>query len=235
MSLVMSAAPFDNENTYTPEINKKHSSHNKTQKKISAHRSVDQAKVNSVLQSIHSASNDMHDENEMGDFSPPSPPVSSGVEKTRDVRESPTMNLMQEQGGGRGAVGSSADANENDDRRLDVNTYETNYASHAERDDYYKQYVPNYSASNNHQTATPSPSSINRPYYTNSSQQPTMGSLTGDQNVLLEKLNYMIHLLEEQQEEKGGSVAEEVILYSFLGIFVIFLVDSFTRIGKYKR
>ena len=45
----------------------------------------------------------------------------------------------------------------------------------------------------------------------------------------------MIHLLEEQQDERLGSVTEEVILYSFLGIFVIFLADSFTRIGKYKR
>ena len=56
-----------------------------------------------------------------------------------------------------------------------------------------------------------------------------------DPNVLLEKLNYMIHLLEEQQDEKIGSVTEEVILYSFLGIFIIFLVDSFTKVGKYKR
>jgi hypothetical protein len=56
-----------------------------------------------------------------------------------------------------------------------------------------------------------------------------------DPNVLLEKLNYMIHLLEEQQDEKVGSVTEEVILYSFLGIFIIFLVDSFTKVGKYKR
>ena len=53
--------------------------------------------------------------------------------------------------------------------------------------------------------------------------------------ILLEKLNYMIHLLEEQQDEKVGSVTEEVILYSFLGIFIIFLVDSFTKVGKYKR
>ena len=64
----------------------------------------------------------------------------------------------------------------------------------------------------------------------------TAPNTTGvDPNVLLEKLNYMIHLLEEQQDEKIGSVTEEVILYSFLGIFIIFLVDSFTKVGKYKR
>ena len=63
------------------------------------------------------------------------------------------------------------------------------------------------------------------PYYTQMSNK--------DQ--LLEKLNYMIHLLEEQQDEKTGHVMEELILYSFLGVFLIFIVDSFARAGKYKR
>jgi hypothetical protein len=52
---------------------------------------------------------------------------------------------------------------------------------------------------------------------------------------LLEKLNYMIHLLEEQQDDKTGHVLEEIVLYSFLGIFIIFIVDSFARAGKYIR
>jgi hypothetical protein len=45
----------------------------------------------------------------------------------------------------------------------------------------------------------------------------------------------MINLLEEQQDEKTNNVTEEVVLYSFLGIFIIFVVDSFARIGKYVR
>jgi hypothetical protein len=45
----------------------------------------------------------------------------------------------------------------------------------------------------------------------------------------------MISLLEQQQDEKTNNVTEELILYSFLGIFVIFLVDSFVRVGKYVR
>ncbi len=49
------------------------------------------------------------------------------------------------------------------------------------------------------------------------------------------KLNYMISLLEEQQDERTNHVTEEVVLYSFLGIFVIFVVDSFVRVGKYVR
>jgi hypothetical protein len=53
--------------------------------------------------------------------------------------------------------------------------------------------------------------------------------------LLLDKLNYMINLLEEQQDEKTNNVTEEVVLYSFLGIFIIFIVDSFARVGKYVR
>jgi high-affinity K+ transport system ATPase subunit B len=51
----------------------------------------------------------------------------------------------------------------------------------------------------------------------------------------MKKLNYMITLLEQQQDEKTGNTTEEVILYSFLGIFIIFIVDSFARVGKYVR
>ena len=50
-----------------------------------------------------------------------------------------------------------------------------------------------------------------------------------------EKINYMIHLLEEQQKEPTKHITEEFILYTFLGIFVIYIVDSFARVGKYIR
>lgn len=52
---------------------------------------------------------------------------------------------------------------------------------------------------------------------------------------MFDKLNYVIHLLEEQQDQRTNTVAEDVVLYSFLGIFVIFVVDSFTKVGKYVR
>ena len=67
--------------------------------------------------------------------------------------------------------------------------------------------------------------------YLNQMDQPS----GGNKDQLLEKLNYMIHLLEEQKDEKTGHVMEEVILYSFLGVFIIFIVDSFARAGKYTR
>ena len=57
----------------------------------------------------------------------------------------------------------------------------------------------------------------------------------GSNDILLKKLNYMINLLEDQQDEKTENVTEEVVLYSFLGIFIIFVVDSFARVGKYVR
>lgn len=78
--------------------------------------------------------------------------------------------------------------------------------------DYYKQYVPYFNQPGSNTT-----SNVN------------------NRDQLLEKLNYMIHLLEEQKDEKTGHVMEEVILYSFLGVFIIFIVDSFARAGKYTR
>jgi len=52
---------------------------------------------------------------------------------------------------------------------------------------------------------------------------------------LMEKLNYMIHMLEEQQDENTSNITEELILYMFLGVFVIFIVDSFSRSKSYER
>jgi hypothetical protein len=71
----------------------------------------------------------------------------------------------------------------------------------------------------------------NSPYYSR------MGISNNNNNndKYMEKLNYMIHLLEEQQYEKTSNITEEFLLYSFLGIFMIFVVDSFSRTAKYTR
>lgn len=66
----------------------------------------------------------------------------------------------------------------------------------------------------------------NKPYYSQS---------INDNSKLMEKLNYMIHLLEQQQYEKTSNMTEEFILYVFLGVFVIFTIDSFNKAGKYVR
>ena len=72
----------------------------------------------------------------------------------------------------------------------------------------------------------------NKSYYNHANYQPPISS---NDDVLLQKLNYMISLLEDQQDEKTAHVTEEVVLYSFLGIFIIFIADTFVRAGKYVR
>ena len=78
-------------------------------------------------------------------------------------------------------------------------------------EDYYRQHVPYFDG-------------VGMP------QQPGNGN-----EEILNKLNQMLYLLQEQQEVRTSSVTEEIILYSFLGVFVIFVLDSFARAGKYVR
>jgi len=76
---------------------------------------------------------------------------------------------------------------------------------------YYKQYVPYNKMSND------------------------LSSVGANSDELIEKLNYIVHLLEEQHNERTEHVTEELVLYCFLGVFIIFVVDSFARAGKYTR
>tara|TARA_X000000368_G_scaffold173825_1_gene137051 strand:- start:8741 stop:9388 length:648 start_codon:yes stop_codon:yes gene_type:complete len=68
--------------------------------------------------------------------------------------------------------------------------------------------------------------------FTNYSQSQ---SLNYDNKQLISKLDYIIHLLEEQHNEKTNHITEELILYLFLGIFIIFVLDSFAKASKYIR
>ena len=61
------------------------------------------------------------------------------------------------------------------------------------------------------------------------------GNMSGTNAALIEKLNYIIHMLEEKKEEKTGHVIEELVLYCFLGVFIIFVVDTFTRAANVGR
>ena len=70
--------------------------------------------------------------------------------------------------------------------------------------------------------------------YTNVSHPMFYRGVEDNREKMMEKLNHLIHLLEEQQDEKTN-ITEEFILYCFLGIFVIFTVDSFTKAAKYIR
>ena len=71
------------------------------------------------------------------------------------------------------------------------------------------------------------------PYYNQSSDDMTPNGANKDE--LLEKLHQIIFMLEEHKNNKNANSTEEIILYFFLGIFIIFIIDSFARVGKYVR
>lgn len=68
---------------------------------------------------------------------------------------------------------------------------------------------------------------LGKPYYANN--KPAGG------DSVMQKLNHITHILEDLQMERTSNITEELILYTFLGVFVIFVVDSFARVGKYHR
>lgn len=231
MSLAMYAAPFnDNSNNLNNSmnenqdnlINQKRQMHNKTQKRYPK-EGFDTKKVNSVLETIHNNSTTDDDDNNLGDFNPPPMPDSSGVNKTNATEES--MNMSSEKNDLMfRTLGRAPQPNYEGGDNLDLNDYKV-YGDNKSVEEYYKKILPGYN---------PNKNPINRPYYnTNYINQTTDTSSSPD--VLIQKLNYMINLLEEQQDEKTNNVTEEVVLYSFLGIFIIFVVDSFARVGKYIR
>lgn len=224
MSLAMYAAPFDNpsneiSNNKNMHNNKK-STHNKTQRKHTKY-DMDNNKVNTVLEEIHNNSTE-DDENHLGDFNPPPIPDSAGVSKTIATEQTNALNkhknieMLS-------MMGNTPQPNTPTDEGYFLNSYNNNQDNHKSADEYYKKILPGYDSYRQN---------INKQYYTNNthSAKPSV-----DQDILLQKLNYMIHLLEEKQDEKTNNVMEEVILYSFLGIFIIFVVDSFARVGKYVR
>jgi len=101
------------------------------------------------------------------------------------------------------------------------------FTSYDNVDDMYKRFMPDYEKRY--------PNSQHNMPYRATTEQPNTDNTESANTLLLEKLNYMINLLEEQQDDRTHNVTEEVILYSFLGIFIIFIVDSFVRVGKYVR
>jgi hypothetical protein len=85
----------------------------------------------------------------------------------------------------------------------------------------------------NYNSSKSSLSNYNESYNTTSYNNENSGNF--DNNKLLTKLNYIIHLLEEQHNEKTNHITEELILYLFLGLFILFVLDSFARASKYQR
>jgi hypothetical protein len=224
MSLAMYAAPFDensnNNNDSDNYLNKKRQTHNKTQKKYPK-ENFDTEKVNSVLEKIHNEQKTDDEKNNLGDFNPPPKPESSGVNKTISTEQ--MMNMTNQNDLMFRTLGRAPQPNYQGGNDLDLNDY-TNYGDNKSAEDYYKKVLPGYSPSRN---------PVNKLYHNISSNMSS--NEAPSQDILMQKLNYMISLLEDQQDEKTNNVTEEVILYSFLGIFIIFIVDSFAKVGKYVR
>jgi hypothetical protein len=225
MSLAMFAASIDDNSNITLPNNMDNSDnilnqkrHKRTQRKYPKIENFDTNKVNSVLQKIHD--NLDNDEDEKDNFNPPPNPESAGVQKTIPKTESfvPLGSSSQ-------FIGKSPSPNYEGGDDLDLNDYK-NYGDNKTAEEYYNRVLPGYKNSVN-----------NRPYYNfhYNSQYNNDKNNSNSQDILLQKLNYMISLLEDQKDEKTDNVTEEVILYSFLGIFIIFIADTFVRAGKYVR
>lgn len=240
MSLAQTAAPFNenndvfnNFNTETPVAVKRQTiSHNKTQKKNhydapnqQINQQINPEKVNSVLDSIHKKYNTEDNNNSMGDFKPLAKPISVGTMRTEGKENmsnlSPNMN-------------SSSIPQPTQDDDIELQNLSNSFMNDEQVQQYYKKLGQNYNPIKNNQSQT------NQNYHMQSKMQNMNTNLDShsdsySQQVLIDKLNYMINLLEEKQDERTNNVTEEVVLYSFLGIFIIFIVDSFARVGKYVR
>lgn len=113
-----------------------------------------------------------------------------------------------------------------------------------EQSEYTKQYrAPNYDAimmSNSANADSNTDSSMLLSKIPSQNEKNSVDSVktyyhSGSNDELMTKLNYLIHLLEDQKDEKVGSITEELVLYCFLGVFIIFVLDSFVKVGKYVR
>tara|TARA_B100001287_G_scaffold52554_1_gene41404 strand:+ start:3784 stop:4452 length:669 start_codon:yes stop_codon:yes gene_type:complete len=176
--------------------------------------------------------NEDPDERKYKDYSAPSPELTDNIYETSldgslgDFPPKPTSVSNEKK-----EVVKTQDVTiTEEDEDVDVNTYKllgngSDENDHAEFE--YQQYLKSYK----NWGLPGNPYNQNRPN-NNSGKAAANANVNED---LLKKLNYMIHLLEEQKDEKTNNVTEEVILYVFLGIFIIFIVDSFSKSGKYVR
>jgi hypothetical protein len=163
------------------------------------------SRVNDLLNKLTSSSDD--DNNKMGDFKPLSPPEINVKGDYNDDTEI-KQYIPSMPTFARGAASSN------------ILGEMKNYGAN----DIHSQSLSNYNKSYD---------STNSPYYAKMGISANKSSSTDTQ--LMEKINYMIHLLEANQHEKTENITEEFLLYTFLGVFVIFVVDSFARAGKYTR
>jgi len=233
MSLLVTASPLDDEYSMNNNdlINRKKQSNNnikqnKTQKRrffdsdLSQNQKetfINNEKVNSVLASIHKGYIDEDDEDT---FKPIISP--SQTQQTQQHQQTQKQNNKKTNEGMSNydnLVPQPIEQNE-----MELQKLESNYMNDEEVERYYKKLLPGYTELNNIKRYPNSNDNMSRKIQNNHFDNP-----------MVDKLNYIINLLEEQQDQKTNNVTEEVILYSFLGVFIIFIVDGFTKVGKYVR
>jgi hypothetical protein len=205
MSLAFNAASFEDSNEDL--IQKKRQAHNKTQKQYPKDK-FDAEKVNSMLHQMQKQElSGTTKYNDGSKYNENKYNNDAGSDLGDFVPQTQQMLSPPQSAGVARTLKNVDSINQSD---LDANNLDQNYGN---AEEYYKRVL-------NHQTQ-----SYDQPI-TNGSGKP---------DALMQKINYMINLLEEQQDERTNNVTEEVVLYSFLGIFVIFVVDSFVKVGKYVR
>lgn len=158
-------------------------------------------------------------DNNLGDFEPLAPPASMSSERIKNAPDAYSSDDLNNSNGS--VSNSNSTALDIGNETNTTHDLDQNFMTEEQSKQYYRKLMGNY----------PPPSSATP---IASLSAPTQISNDGNDPVIT-KLNYLIGLMEEQQAEKTDSVVEDIVLYSFLGVFIIFIVDSFVRVGKYVR
>ena len=186
-------------------------------------------KINMLLKTLQEM--DDEDASNLGTFNPPPKPLSSGVNKTTDVVDNPMSNVAEHNQPIK-AVTSTQPG-------LELNNLKYTYPEPSNVETYYRKYLPSYphgTSEGYSNKGSDSKDSSKQAIPIPSNTDHVEGHYRGYvDKTLTDKINYMIHLLEDKQDVKSNSRMEELGLYCLLGIFTIFLVDSFSRVGKYVR
>ena len=206
MSLALYAAEFNEDPDKDKLIEKKRQSFKRRIGMTNKMNKKPSRKAALTLNAIHSNLEDVESEEKgLAEFNPIEPPESSGVEKTKERSSEEFRNKKHNNEGFESMFEENGDEENGDEE----NVYATQY---------YNQYIP--------------PAHLNFQPGNEKSNKEKENIVDKD---LDEKLNYLIELIEQQKGEKTDNITEEILLYGLVGIFVIYVVDSFITIGKYKR
>ena len=167
----------------------------------------DNNKSNNKVQAMLQKIHESDESDDDNNYQPIQPPSSAGIERMENSMMNNTPQYSEQYNQNNMSEQENTSNHSSTSQQEGFTQLPSEYAKQ-----YYQQYIP---------------------YYNQSSDDLRPNGANKDE--LLSKLNEIVYLLEEQQNENTGHVTEELILYSFLGVFIIFIVDSFARVGKYVR